>query len=322
MMSVKEFEFKQIAFVFTEDDEKLSFKNDNIIVTDSSGKIKHQSTCYRLFALFICGNYCITTGLLERSKKFGFTIVLMTSNLRITMVLPSRAEGNVLLRKKQYAYDKTEIASHIISNKIHNQNALLKKLRNKTDAEKEAVKSLSQYEKDVLKEGLSAQEIMGIEGVSAKIYFKTLFSSYNWKGRLPRTKIDTINTLMDVGYTILFNIVNALLEMYGFDVYVGILHTEFFHRKSLVCDLEEPFRPIIDSVIIKALNLGQVDEKDFWKNQGQYILSWKNSKKYVAMFLEELMEYKNEIFLYLQSYYRAFMRDKNAKDFPVFNLNK
>jgi CRISPR-associated protein Cas1 len=51
--------------------------------------------------------------------------------------------------------------------------------------------------------------------------------------------------------------------MYGFDVYVGILHTQFFHRKSLVCDLEEPFRPIGDAAILKAMNLGQVSEKDF-----------------------------------------------------------
>ena len=31
--------------------------------------------------------------------------------------------------------------------------------------------------------------------------------------------------------------------------------------------------------ILKAFNLGQVSEKDFWKNQNQYILPWKNSKK-------------------------------------------
>lgn len=322
MMSTRDFEHKQIAFVFTSDGEKLSFKNDNFIVTDRDGKIKHQSTCYRLFALFICGDFCLTSGLLDRSKKFGYTIVFMSPNLRITSILPSKAEGNVLLRQKQYAYDKTEIAAHIIANKIHNQAFLLKKKRKKTEEEKIIIAKLEQYEKDVLEAGLSVQEIMGIEGVSAKLYFKTLFADYNWKARQPRVKNDITNTLMDIGYTILFNIVNALLEMYGFDVYVGILHTQFFHRKSLVCDLEEPFRPIIDAAILKALNLGQVNEKDFWKNQNQYILPWKNSKKYIGILLETLMEYKNEIFIYIQSYYRAFMRDKPAGEFPVFYLEE
>ena len=322
MMSTRDFEHKQIAFVFTTEEEKISFKNDNIIISDKDGKIKHQSTCYRLFALFICGDFCLTSGLLERSKKFGFTIVFMSPNLRITSIMPSKAEGNVLLRKKQYAYDKTEIAAHVIANKIHNQTYLLKKKRKKTDEEKDVIVKLEQFEKDVLSPNLSIQEIMGIEGISAKLYFKTLFTEYKWTSRQPRVKHDIINTLMDIGYTILFNIINALLEMYGFDVYVGILHTQFFHRKSLVCDLEEPFRPIIDSAIFKALNLGQVNEKDFWKNQNQFILPWKNSKKYVGLILEALLEYKNEIFIYLQSYYRAFMRDKSIKDFPIFYMDE
>ena len=322
MMSTRDFEHKQIAFVFTTEEEKISFKNDNIIISDKDGKIKHQSTCYRLFALFICGDFCLTSGLLERSKKFGFTIVFMSPNLRITSIMPSKAEGNVLLRKKQYAYDKTEIAAHVIANKIHNQTYLLKKKRKKTGEEKDVIVKLEQFEKDVLSPNLSIQEIMGIEGISAKLYFKTLFTEYKWTSRQPRVKHDIINTLMDIGYTILFNIINALLEMYGFDVYVGILHTQFFHRKSLVCDLEEPFRPIIDSAILKALNLGQVNEKDFWKNQNQFILPWKNSKKYVGLILEALLEYKSEIFIYLQSYYRAFMRDKSIKDFPNFYMDE
>lgn len=320
MMSTRDFEFKQIAFVFTDEGEKISFKNDNLLVTNSEGKIKHQSTCYRLFILFICGDYCLTTGLLDRSKKFGFSIVFMSPNLRVTAMLPSKAEGNVLLRKKQYEYEKTDIAAHVIANKIHNQCALLKRKRKKTEEEKDVIKKLEQFEKDVLEPNLCGQEIMGIEGISAKLYFKSLFADYKWKSRKPRTKCDMTNTLMDIGYTILFNIINALLEMYGFDVYVGILHTQFFHRKSLVCDLEEPFRPIVDGAIIKALNLGQVNETDFWKNQNQYILPWKNSKKYVGLILEAIMEYKNEIFIYLQSYYRSFMRDRLAEEFPIFDL--
>lgn len=125
-MSTRDFEYKQIAFVFTGKGEKISFKNDNLLITDENGKTKHQSTCYRLFLLFICGDYCITSGLLDRANKFGFNIVLMTPNLRVTKIIPSKAEGNVLLRRRQYEYDKTDIAARVIANKIHNQNFLLK----------------------------------------------------------------------------------------------------------------------------------------------------------------------------------------------------
>ena len=73
----------------------------DLVVTDADGKVKHQSTCYRLFILFICGDYCLTTGLLDRSKKFGFSIVFMTPSLRVTSMIPAKAEGNVLLREKK-----------------------------------------------------------------------------------------------------------------------------------------------------------------------------------------------------------------------------
>ena len=159
---------------------------------------------------------------------------------------------------------------------------------------------------------------MGIEGTAARSYFMSLYKDYNWVARMPRVKHDLINCLMDIGYTMLFCFCDALLEMYGFDVYVGVLHTQFFHRKSLVCDIVEPFRPIIDYAILKMLNLGQVKEKDFYYNNKQYNLFGKNSAPYITMFVKAIMERREEIFKYIQGYYRAFMRDKEIKEYPVF----
>ena len=87
---------------------------------------------------------------------------------------------------------------------------------------------------------------MGIEGSAARVYFPRVFSNVNWKGRKPRIKNDYINTTLDIGYTMLFNIVDAILQVYGFDTYYGVFHKCFYMRKSLVCDIMEPMRPIID----------------------------------------------------------------------------
>ena len=83
MLSLPDFKQKQIVFVFISYGEKLSFKNDNIIVKDSEGKIRHQSTCYKLFALYIVGHVTVTSGLLQRSERFGFTLVFMSHHLRV-----------------------------------------------------------------------------------------------------------------------------------------------------------------------------------------------------------------------------------------------
>ena len=79
MLNASDFSKKQIIFLFTNQGEKLSFSNVNIIVKDKEGKIKHQSTCYRLFMVCVVGNISITSGLIQRSKKFGFSICLMTT---------------------------------------------------------------------------------------------------------------------------------------------------------------------------------------------------------------------------------------------------
>lgn len=320
MMSTKDFEHKQVIFAMLNEGEKISFKNDNIVIRREDGSIKLQSTCYRLFVLFIAGHFSLTSGLMERARKFRFTIVFLNYYMRPYAILPAKAEGNVILRRTQYYYDDFDIGAYIISNKIHNQNHLLKKIRNKPDDLKKMISLMEVYEKSVLVPGLSLQEIMGIEGVAARGYFEQLFREHDWTARRPRVKHDAINCLMDIGYTILFNLIDAMLELFGFDTYVGVLHREFFHRKSLVCDVEEPFRPIIDASLIKALNLGQVHEDDFYVEQGQYFIGGKNAVPYIKLMLDSLLGYKNEMFLYVQDYYRAFVRQKPIEQFPIFHM--
>ena len=53
MLNANDFKKKQIIFLFTNVGEKLSFSNDNIVVKDKEGKIKYQSTCYRLFMICV-----------------------------------------------------------------------------------------------------------------------------------------------------------------------------------------------------------------------------------------------------------------------------
>lgn len=81
MMDINDYMKKQILFIFLNRGEKISFSNDNLVVRDKENKIRHQSTCYRIFAVFIIGSTTITSGLIQRSHKFGFPIILMTSSL-------------------------------------------------------------------------------------------------------------------------------------------------------------------------------------------------------------------------------------------------
>ncbi len=317
MLSAPDFKQKQIIVAMLSHGEKLSFKNDNLIITNADG-IRHQSTCYRLFALFVVGHATITTGLLQRAKRFGFSIFLLSHGLKLYGSWLAEAQGNVLLRRKQYEYEGLEIAQYLVSNKIDQQIQALKRRRKKSQEVKTAIISLREYAKRLPDSSLDLQQVLGVEGIASRVYFSAMFEEMDWKGRKPRAKIDTTNLLLDIGYTQLFNLMDALLHLYGFDTYQGVYHQTFYQRKSLVCDLVEPFRSLVDERIVKAHNLGQIKESDFSFESGQYRLFGKASKPYVGWLLKSLMEHKNEMFQYVQQYYRAFMRKKPIDEFPVF----
>lgn len=76
--------------------------------------------------------------------------------------------------------------------------------------------------------------------------------------------------------------------MYGFDLYVGVYHRLWFKRKSLVCDLMEPFRCLIDHTVLLAFNRRQFVEQDFEIIKGEYRLKYKKSRDYYRLSLVSL----------------------------------
>jgi CRISPR-associated protein Cas1 len=215
MLSYPDFKQKQVLFVFVSRGDKLFFRNDNIVIKNDDG-IRHQSSAYRLFAVFIVGNMSITTGLLQRAKRFGFSLFLMTHSFRLYGSLVSGIEGNFLLRGKQYAYADDAIARYLVEQKITQQIEQLKKRRDKSADLKLAIEQLDTYRRQIVSQLPDSQNLLGIEGSASKLYFKHMFDHLDWKGRQPRAKRDIANVLLDIGYTLLFHMIDALLNVYGF----------------------------------------------------------------------------------------------------------
>ena len=108
--------------------------------------------------------------------------------------------------------------------------------------------------------------------------------------------------------------------MFGFDIYVGVYHRMWFKRKSLICDLMEPFRSIIDKTVRTALNRNQFKESDYEIFKGEYKLKREKNKEYSKIFFDALILYKMEMFKYAQSYYRCFMNRKDIELYPKFEI--
>ena len=275
----------------------------------------------KVLCLLIIGDITVTTPLIDKCKKFNVGLIVLKANLRPVFYWSNAAEANFLLRQKQYAYakDNLTIARWLVHNKICNQFTALKKTRKKDfltrDAMEHCLDAITAI--DNIHEYNS---LMGLEGTISKLFFKAYFQDAGWQCRRPRTKCDCLNVTLDIGYTLLFNFIECFTRMFGFDLYVGVYHRLWFKRKSLICDLMEPFRCLIDHATLLAFHRKQFSEEDFELNKEEYYLKREKTGAYYKVFCDVLIDHKIEIFRFIQSYYRCFMGNKDIVHFPTFTF--
>lgn len=322
MFTSKDVEYRSIYVINCITDRELRVSCGELLLEDlQDKKVLTKLPFQKILALFVIGHIHISTPLIEKCKKHNVALVILKPSLRPVFYWADSAEANFLVRKRQYEFDKNDIsiAKVLVENKIANHLKLLQRTRRKDTLIQSAISICEQK----MKQAREAQEyntLMGVEGTAAKTFFAAYFQNAGWRGRRPRVKTDYLNATMDIGYTYLFNFIECFVRMYGFDIYVGVYHRLWFKRKSLVCDLIEPFRCIIDKTIKTAINRKQISEKDYEIHKSEYCLKREMNKDYCKLFFDALVPYKQEIFKYVQSYYRCFMGGKDISQYPKFEI--
>lgn len=323
MFTNKDIEYRTIYVVNCIKDRNLRVSNGELLLEDMEEKKTLTKLPFqKILALFIVGHIHVTTPLIEKCKKFNVALVVMKPTLRPVFYWSNSAEANYLLRQKQYQLNKDNIviAKWLVYNKISNQLSLLQKTRRTDVLTHEAKEVCNNALSDCLNRITEYNRLMGLEGYVSKVFFRAYYQDIGWNCRQPRTKCDSINATMDIGYTLLFNYIECFVRMFGFDVYVGVFHRLWFKRKSLICDLVEPFRCIIDHTVRTAYNRKQFSVKDFVIHKGEYRLKFEKNAYYIKVFFDDLIPYKMEIFNFVRSYYRCFMQDKDISKYPQFEI--
>lgn len=97
-----------------------------------------------------------------------------------------------------------------------------------------------------------------------------------FSARQMHPSLDPLNALLSLGYTLLTQELTGMLESVGLDPYLGFLHQIEYNRPSLALDLIEPFRyPIVDRLVLRTVNLRQVQADDFVKAESNGALHLK-----------------------------------------------
>ena len=321
MFTHKDIQHRTIFVINGLEHRKIKVLQGALAIEDTeSEKILTKIPFQKVLALFIVGRITITSPLIEKCSLYGVPIIVMKSSFRVLFIHAPTAEANYLLRQQQYNYKKedTRIAKQLLKNKIKNQIAVLEKTRRKNESLLQAIDFCKQSMAEVDHIN-NIQDLMGIEGICSKKYFQNLFEHLSWQHRFPRAKTDALNATLDIGYTILFNFVECFTRLFGFDPYIGVYHQLWFKRKSLICDLVEPFRCIIDYQVHKSFSQKQFTSNDFDIKQNAYFLKPDKSTAYMTVFYNILVENKLLFFNYIRNYYRFFMGCKSIKEYQPFD---
>jgi CRISPR-associated protein Cas1 len=233
--------------------------------------------CHKLGAVLIFGNVQFTTQAVHELMEHGIELAILTRTGRLVGQLTSPTTKNIELRLRQFRrYDdqafRLEYSKSLVTAKIANSLSLLKKYAyNHPDAAPtEAMGELDRLQ-TAPKSAETLEALRGIEGSAARIHFRglrqTIRTDLPFDGRDKRPPPDPVNSLLSLGYTMLFNEVSSLLDGLGFDPYLGYFHAVDYGRASLAADLIEPFRaPVVDHLTLNLLNLGMFKIDDFKDN--------------------------------------------------------
>lgn len=143
-----------------------------------------------------------------------------------------------------------------------------------------------------IQEAPNLETLRGLEGAATRV----IFSGFNALLEQPafhlhrrmRHPPDRINSLLNLGYYLLFGRLNATVRAVGLNPYLGFLHSPEDSFESLVADLQEPFRPRVERLVAKVVNLRIIGPADFVETPKGMYLTREAKKRFLHHFEAEL----------------------------------
>jgi len=141
------------------------------------------------------------------------------------------------------------------------------------------------------------QSLLGLEANISKTHFDLLKFLFKKELKFTKRKMhppeDEVNSLLSLAYTLMGNLINAIVHGSGLDTYTGYLHKTDYGRNSLSLDILELFRfDVVDKFILNLTNLEIIKKSDF-ENDNYFRLNNEGMKKFMAEWTELIHSEKN-----------------------------
>ena len=305
----------------TNPDRYLSLDGETVVIQNHD-EIIGRIPLHNIDSIVTFGYTGASPALMGACAKRNISLSFMTHYGKFLARATGEINGNVTLRKEQYRISddekrSTNIAKSFITGKLYNSKSVINravrdypnrvdilKLSEKSELLNNSLLQISQAE--------SAEQLRGIEGESATIYFSVFDDlilqqkdDFYFHGRNRRPPLDNVNAMLSFSYSLLASMCASALECVGLDPYVGFLHTDRPGRVSLALDLMEELRAIFaDRFVLTMINKKKINEKGFIKKENgavlmedetrkKFLSEWQNKKQEIIKhpFLEEKVEW-------------------------------
>lgn len=148
--------------------------------------------------------------------------------------------------------------------------------------------------RDRLKQCVTVEEIMGIEGNIRKIYYQCWNSmieqEIDFTKREKHPPSNAINSVISYVNSLVYTKVLSEIYKTQLNPTISYLHEPSEKRFSLCLDIAEIFKPLIaDRLIFSMFNKKQIQEKDFEK-QLNYIYIKENLRKKITMEFDKKLQ--------------------------------
>jgi len=297
----------------------IDTKQTSITVINNSFFIKNETTNRiispkRISSIAITSNVTINTSAIKLAANNDVPIYFYNHVGRLIAQLNSPSFlKHAKLRLQQVAFIKSNQgiiwAIDQLSLKTKLQIQTLQRLTQDKKKLNEAIKpivdSINENKEQLQKVDLSNKKIrntiMGIEGSLARLYYKAiniiLPKQYQFTKRSRQPGVDYYNTSINYLYGLTYSHIRKAIHAAGLDTFMGALHTTPF-KESLVFDSIEPFRPIIDRLLLQLCKDELLQDIHFRKVANGFWLS-KEGKKLIitqyAGYLQKRIKIENKI---------------------------
>lgn len=268
---------------------KLTYKDGYLVIRNDNVQMIHLSEIKSI--IIEDGMTSITSYLINELSNQKIKLIFCDEKHNPSSeIVPYYANANTSKRVVQQSEWNKEIKqkvwNEIVKNKILNQARLLEK---REMLESDIIKKYANNSKN--------QDITLKEGYVAKEYFSYLFGN-----EFKRGMTDNTNIALDYGYSIILSMFNREVVNKGYITQIGIGHKSQFNYFNFSCDLMEPFRPLVDEIVIKNRELVFGSEfRNKLVNVVNREIIYNNKKEYLP----------NAISLYTQNVLDALNNNEN-----------